>query len=132
MVPARIWGPLSDIANRIGSSSPVAASAGSLGLAGLDGGPQALGVEGVGEDDLYLGGGLLGGDEGGEPFAGDDVEDGVGDPGGSGEMGDVVDPDLVALPFDPVRQGPRRRRCALRAGGQNKPLGCENAIQRGG
>ena len=61
------------------------------------------------EDDLDLGGGLLGGDEGGEPFAGDDVEDGVGDPSGFGEMGYVVDPDLVALPLDPVRQGPRRR-----------------------
>ena len=57
----------------------VVASAGALGLAGLDGGPQALGVEGLCEDDLDLGGGLLGGDEGGEPFAGDDVEDGVGD-----------------------------------------------------
>ena len=79
---------------------------------------------------LDLGGGLLGGDEGGEPFAGDDVEDGVGDPAGSGEVGYVVDPDLVAPPFDPVRQGPRRRRCALGSGGQNQPLGCENAIQR--
>ena len=128
--PARIWGPLSDIASRIGSSSLSSASAGAVGLAGLDGGPQALGVEGLCEDDLYLGGGLLGGDEGGEPFAGDDVEDGVGDPAGSGEMGDVINPDLVAPPFDPVRQGPRRRRGALRAGGQNKPLTSENAIQR--
>ena len=102
----------------------VVASAGPLGLAGLDGGPQAFGVEGLCEDDLDLGGGLLGGEVGGEPFAGDDVEDGVGDPAGSGEVGYVVDPDLVAFPFDPVRQGPRRRRCALRAGGQNQPLGC--------
>ena len=105
--------------------------AGSLGLAGLHGGPQPLGVEGVGEDDLYLGGGLLDGDEGGEPFAGYDVQDGVGDAAGSGEVGDVVDPDLVAPPFDPVRQRPRRNGCALRPGGQNEPLTSENAIQRG-
>ena len=93
----------------------VVAVAGPFGLAGLDDGPQPFGVEGLCEDDLYLGGGLLGGDEGGEPFAGDDVEDGVGDPAGSGEVGYVIDPDLVALPFDPVRQGPRRCRRALRA-----------------
>ena len=48
----------------------VVAVAGPFGLAGLDNGPQPFGVEGFGEDDLYLGGGLLGGDEGGEPFAG--------------------------------------------------------------
>ena len=102
----------------------VVASAGAVGLAGLNGGPQALGVEGLCEDDLDLGGGFLGGDEGGEPFAGDDVEDGVGDPAGSGEMGYVINPDLVAPPLDPVRQGPRRHGCALRAGGQNQPLGC--------
>ena len=84
VVPARIWGPLSDMANRIGCWSPSSLSsprrARSAWRASTTG-PQALGVEGLCEDDLYLGGGLLGGDEGGEPFAGDDVEDGVGDPG---------------------------------------------------
>ena len=108
----------------------VVAVAGPFGLAGLDDGPQPFGVEGLCENDLYLGGGLLGGDEGGEPFAGDDVEDGVGDPAGSGEVGYVIDPDLVALPFDPVRQGPRRCRRARGSGGQNQPLTSENAIQR--
>ena len=97
--------------------SGVLAVAGSLGLASLHGGPQALGVESVAEHDLYLGGGLLGGDKGGEPFAGDDVQDGVGDAARSGEVGDVVDPDLVAPPLDPVRQGPRRDGCALRPRG---------------
>ena len=97
----------------------VVALADPLGLADLDGGPQALGVAGVGEHAIDLGGGLLDGDERGEPFTGDDVPDGVGDAASSGEVGDVIDPDLVALTDHPVGQG----RCAPGPGGQNKPLG---------
>ena len=43
---------------------------------------------------------------------------------------DRTAPILPLMPGTP--QGPRRRRGALGPGGQNKPLGCENAIQRGG
>ena len=98
--------------------------AGAVGPAGLDALPQAFGVERVGEHDFDLCGGLLDADVGGEPFAGHDVQDGVGDAAGSGEMGDVVDPDLVALPFDPVRHRCRRDGCALWAGGQDEALTC--------
>ena len=95
MVRARIWGPLSDIAK--GSAPWGPAAGGTVAVVGLDGGPQPFGVEGVAEHDLDLGGGLLCGEVGGEPFAGDDVEDCVGDPVRPREMGVGVGPQRLAV-----------------------------------
>ena len=91
------------------------------------GADQALGVEGLCvKTHLDLGGKVssAGPDEElHEPFAGRRrPPDGAleATSAGSGEVGDVVDPEIWwRFHDDPVRQGPRRGRGALRAGGQN-------------
>ena len=75
----RISGPLSDTANRIG-----AASFGEVDVVGPVEAPfearrGGLRVQGVEEQHLDLGGGRLGGEQGGDPLAGHDVDDAVDD-----------------------------------------------------
>jgi hypothetical protein len=83
----------------------------------LDPLPQALGLDGHHEEDLDLGGGLLGGGNGGDPVAGDHVLHGEGDAAGGGAVGAVVDPDVVRLVGGrhPVEVGAPVGKLAMRA-----------------
>lgn len=83
---------------------------------------QALQPQGEGEGDLDLGGGFLGGHDGGQPLAGHHVEHGHGGAAGAGEMGEVVRPDVVRLPDQPVRPWRPRRRIPRRIAGQHEVL----------
>jgi hypothetical protein len=72
---------------------------------GLDQAEETFGGQGVGEDDLDLRGGLLRRDNVGDPLAADEVLD-DGQAGlGPGEMGGVVDPDLVRALVHPLGEG---------------------------
>ncbi len=63
----------------------------------------AFGAQRGGEDDLDLGGALLGAHQRVDPLASDHVEDSERGPAGSGVVGEVPRPDPVRYPHQPVR-----------------------------
>lgn len=66
---------------------------------------QALGVQRGGERHLDLDGGLPRAGQGGQPLAGDHVQDGDRSASGPGPVSKVIRQDPVELPFQPVRLG---------------------------
>lgn len=88
---------------------------------------QALAFQRVGEHDLDLGGGLLGGDDLGQPLAAHEVLDHGRGHAGAGEVGRVVDPDGPRPVLHPVGErfahraaGPGQRPQAQALGGQTR------------
>ena len=100
--------------------------------AGLDEFHQTLGDQGVGENDLDLGGGLLRAHDVGDPLAADQVLD-HGEGGlGRGEVCRVVDPQLVGPVLDPLGEGLPDRRPRTCGWVQMEPLSSQDAPDRGG
>jgi hypothetical protein len=79
-----------------------------VGGAGVGGVEQVLGCQGGGDGHLDLDRGLLGADQGGDLLAGHHVDDGQRGAARGGEVGEVIGPDPVGFPPQPVR--PRRPR----------------------
>jgi hypothetical protein len=98
---------------------------------GVGQGEQVLGVEGGEEGDLDLHRGLLGRHQRGQPLAGDHVQDRDRGPAGPGEVSEVVGPDPVGLPLQPVRPGRARCRFARRIALQHKAFGGQHAAHGG-
>ena len=93
---------------------------------------QPLGLQCVREDHLHLGGGLLGGHDRGQPFAGHQVHDRCGaDAVTAPEMCRVIDPDAVLVVGDPG--GERLAgRCAWPFRAEHrKPASGQNTSHRG-
>ena len=143
VVSERICGPLSligqqqrDLPAGGGLGDPVAVAAGDRG-AQRRGGPlvggleQALGVQGGEERGLDLGGGLLRAGERGQPLAGDHVQDRDRGAPGPGPVGEVVGPDPVGLPFQPVWPGRAGDRLARRRALQDQAFGGQHPAHRG-
>jgi hypothetical protein len=89
---------------------------------------QALAFQRLANDDLDLGGGLLGGHDLGQPLAGDEVLDHGGGHAGAGEVGRVVNPDHPWPVDNPVGErlahaaaGPGQRPQSQPLGGQHAP-----------
>jgi hypothetical protein len=99
--------------------------------AALDRLQEPFGGQRVGEDDLDLGGGLLCGDDVGQPLAGHEIlHDGHRHPG-SGEVGRVVDPQLVRAVVHPLGEGLAHRGPRPPPWVQNKPVSGQNPLYRG-
>jgi hypothetical protein len=124
--PDVIWGPLSD---RQEDRSGVVVDAGihqAVG-SGLDPGQDALGGQGVGEDNLDLLGGLLGRDDVLDPLARNQVFDHRHRHLGPGEVRRVVDPDRVGVVVDPVGEGLAHRTPRPRRSVEKQPLSSQDA-----